>query len=420
MFILPRQLNPEFKLGKKPIGGYKLKPDPRVTFAWMFDTATEEIRDITGRGNNAILETGTPVLRASANARSLGFDGSATGKYTVPDNSDTDPDNDSFCYVLSLTNRDASQSRNVMIKGTTDARIIISFNVGLVKFQLRTGGGTRDLASSGSIATGEPVHIVIRRLRSAETIELFLNGVEVDSVSDSIGSASNSSDMQIYTYNSGTAFDGEINHFRIVRGIVSDQEIKSWAQDEYQFLEPTTPMMYFINSGSGVTGALAETMANDTLAASSTVSYIGSVSETLADDTLSASGSIGVSGSLSETLANDTLAATTVIGYIGSLSETLADDTITSSAKLGYIGSVAETLSDDTLAANGGVGTNGYVTETLQDDTLAATGLIGLTGYAAETLQDDTLASFGTVTGTGTATPPTFQRLTVQNITIGL
>lgn len=250
----------------------------------------------------------------------------------------------------------------------------------------------------------------------------YKNGIlqTITSGGDNSNLADGTTGVDLFTNTSDEEGHVSIRSAVLFKAVLTASEIASLYRDPYQLLKPKSPMFYFISSGSGVTGALAETLANDTLAATAVVGYIGSVSETLADDTLAASGSIGVSGSVNETLANDTLAATAVIGYIGSLSETLADDTLTATAKLGYIGSVAETLADDTLAASGGVGTNGFVNETLQDDTLAASGLIGLTGFLAETLQDDTLASSGTVTGTGTATPPTFQRASVQNITIGL
>lgn len=111
--------------------------------------------------------------------------------------------------------------------------------------------------------------------------------------------------------------------------------------------------------GAGVTGTLATTNANDTLAAAGSPVIVGTLARTNANDTSAASGSPIIVGTSSTTNADDTLAAS---GSSGS----------------SVTGTVAYTNNDDTLSASGWAGiVSGTLTTTNADDTLAAIGNAG-------------------------------------------
>jgi hypothetical protein len=162
-------------------------------------------------------------------------------------------------------------------------------------------------------------------------------------------------------------------------------------------------------AASGTTtilGTLARTLGNDTLAASGTTTVLGTLSKTLGDDTLAASGTVGspVSGTLASTLANDTLAASGTTTVLGTLAKTLANDTLAAAGTTTILGTLARTLGDDTLAASGSVGSavSGTFAGTLGNDTLVSSGTTTVLGSLARTLTNDTLSSNGTTTILGT------------------
>jgi hypothetical protein len=99
-------------------------------------------------------------------------------------------------------------------------------------------------------------------------------------------------------------------------------------------VDPITTALVVIQE---VTGALAVTLEDDSLAASGTVTQniTGSLAVTLEDDTLSASGVVSqnVTGSLNVTLEDDSLSASGVVAVnvSGSLAVTLVDDSLDAS-----------------------------------------------------------------------------------------
>lgn len=145
----------------------------------------------------------------------------------------------------------------------------------------------------------------------------------------------------------------------------------------------------WVTEDAGITGTLAETETDDTLAASGTATppaLTGSLAETEADDTLAASGTVtnAYTGSLAEIEDDDSLAASgsfTPATITGALAETEADDTLAASGTRTvptFTGSLAETEADDTLSAAGTVvnAYTGTLAVTEENDTLAASGAI--------------------------------------------
>ncbi|HEU4854390.1 MAG TPA: hypothetical protein VFS89_03780 [Nitrosospira sp.] len=151
-------------------------------------------------------------------------------------------------------------------------------------------------------------------------------------------------------------------------------------------------------TSSPVTGTLAYTNANDTLAASGKTTVVGTLAVTNASDTVSATGTTTVTGSLAVTNANDTVSATGSPVIVGSLATTNADDTLSASGAVGSAisGTLAVTNADDTVAASGTTTVTGALAYTNAGDTLAATGSTTVTGTLAATNANDTLAASGT------------------------
>jgi hypothetical protein len=158
----------------------------------------------------------------------------------------------------------------------------------------------------------------------------------------------------------------------------------------------------------GVSGTLAATLADDTLAAAGTVAnpVTGTIAATLADDTLAASGTETITGTLASTLADDTLAAsgTAEAGITGTMAVTLADDTLAASGAETISGTLAAILADDVLAASGTVANpvTGTLAVTLAGDTLSAAGTETISGALTASMADDVLAGSGAETITGT------------------
>lgn len=139
--------------------------------------------------------------------------------------------------------------------------------------------------------------------------------------------------------------------------------------------------------GTGVTGTLAVTEQDDSLAAAGTVTpptFTGTLAVTEQDDTLAAAGAVTnptITGTVSFTEADDTLAAAgavTVPTSTGTLAVTEAADTLAAAGTFSpgqRTGSLAVTEADDTLAASGtGTGaTPGVLVATAPTAALVAT-----------------------------------------------
>ncbi len=157
-----------------------------------------------------------------------------------------------------------------------------------------------------------------------------------------------------------------------------------------------------------ITGSLAVTEADDTLASTGVVIVGGALAVTEANDTLSAAGGGLVTGALAVTEANDALSAAGGGVVAGALAVTEANDTLAAAAGPVAGAALAVTEANDTLIAAGGGIVGGALAVTEANDTLAATGSGLVTGALAATEADDALAATGTV-----VTPPILGSLAV-------
>ncbi len=148
-----------------------------------------------------------------------------------------------------------------------------------------------------------------------------------------------------------------------------------------------------------VTGSLASTNANDTSSASGTTTAVGSLATTNANDTSSASGSTTVAGSLATTNANDTVSASGDVGgtVSGSVSYTNVNDSVAATGTTTVVGSLAQTNVNDTVSASGTTTIVGTLNTVNSNDTVVASGASGsVTGTLAYTNNNDALTASGT------------------------
>jgi hypothetical protein len=162
-----------------------------------------------------------------------------------------------------------------------------------------------------------------------------------------------------------------------------------------------------------ITGTLAVTQANETLAASGKTGPTGTLAQTQAHQTLAAAGTFtppAITGTLAQTQAHQTLAATgtvTAPPVTGTLAVTQAHQTLAGSGKFGPVGTLAQTQAHQTLAAAGTVTAppTGTLAVTQAHQTLAAAGTVtapAVTGTLAVTQANETLAGTGVVRVQGT------------------
>lgn len=157
------------------------------------------------------------------------------------------------------------------------------------------------------------------------------------------------------------------------------------------------------SSVSGVSGTLATTNADDTLAASGTTTVVGALARTNANDTSAAAGTTTILGTLARTNANDTSVASGTTTVLGTLARTNANDSSAASGTTTVLGTLATTNANDTLAASGSVGgsISGTLATTNANDTSAASGTTTVVGSLARANAGDASSAAGTTTVTG-------------------
>lgn len=167
-----------------------------------------------------------------------------------------------------------------------------------------------------------------------------------------------------------------------------------------EMAEPQRIWVPFGSASAGVSGSLAVTAANDTLAGTGTTTVTGSLARTNANDTSAASGTTTVTGSLATTNADDGLAASGAVGndVTGSVNVTEQADTLAASGTTAVVGTAAPTNQNDSLAGAGTTTVTGTLARTNADDSLAASGAAGsITGTVDVTNGNDTLSARGSI-----------------------
>jgi hypothetical protein len=199
-------------------------------------------------------------------------------------------------------------------------------------------------------------------------------------------------------------WNGDIDNVAIFNHAFSASTIFQIYQDQWRIFE--SPKRFIggnFSAGSGTTGSVAYTNANDTVSASGTAPVVGTLARTNANDTVSASGTTTVTGSLAKTNANDTVVASGSPIITGALARTNANDTVSASGSPIVTGSLAKTNANDSLNASGSVGSGitGSLAYTNNNDTVSAAGTAPVVGTLARTNANDTVSASGTTTVIG-------------------
>lgn len=154
-----------------------------------------------------------------------------------------------------------------------------------------------------------------------------------------------------------------------------------------------------------VTGTIAATEANDTSAASGAVIVTGTIAANEAADSVSAAGAITVTGSIAASEQNDSSSASGAITVSGSIAVTEQNDSCSAAGSIpvDVTGTVAVTEANDSSAITGTVTVTGSIAVSEANDTVVASGSVvaGVSGSVAVTEQDDSSSASGTITVTG-------------------
>lgn len=242
-------------------------------------------------------------------------------------------------------------------------------------FQLEVGGGSGGATSGGISAiyngslvgsTGNGVlsgsvwtHIAYIKRGTGATSEFYVNGIQTTAVSNNAIDFTETA--SVHTLGRRVAasqlFSGMIQDVRINNFAMSAAQVAELYRNGLQLFAPLPRRIWApAGAGSGSTGTVAYTNANDSGNAAGTTTVVGTLAKTNANDTLAASGSAGssVSGTLAYTNANDTSAASGTTTVTGTVARTNSNDTAAASGWAGSVsGSLAVTNGDDTLSASG-------------------------------------------------------------------
>lgn len=268
-------------------------------------------------------------------------------------------------------------------------------------YEGNTLGASYDGTGALTLEFGKTYRISLVIDSATYTAKAYVNGLLDNTTSAGAGgTAFNTSDgRSVYTgrdlNTAGRQLDAAFNNVSFHNRALSPQEAASFGdldRGQWQLFIPAAKRIWVPDSvGSGVTGTLAKTNANDTSAASGSPVIVGTLAKTNANDTSAASGTTTVVGTLAKTNANDTSAASGTVGSSGST------------------GTVAYTNANDTSAASGTTTVTGTLARTNANDSVVASGWAGIiSGTLAYTNANDTVVasgSGGTEVASSTPTP---------------
>lgn len=129
--------------------------------------------------------------------------------------------------------------------------------------------------------------------------------------------------------------------------------------EPYAILRPRRPVLYSFKAaaGGGITGTMAPTAANDTMAATGVIGIAGTMAPTAGADAMSADGAVASVGSMAASCGADAMAASGVVTDVGTMAATAANDTM---GAVGFVGSITGTMAaqagDDGMIASGTAG----------------------------------------------------------------
>ncbi|MDB5822189.1 MAG: hypothetical protein JWR21_893 [Herminiimonas sp.] len=188
-----------------------------------------------------------------------------------------------------------------------------------------------------------------------------------------------------------TQLDGRIYYIALFNRQLSDAEVLSFTDYNWQVFQAPQQPLYAVAAAAGVNGALGWLEQNDTSAITGSVKVTAAASWTEASDTTSIAASVKVTTAAAWTEASDSTAITGAATVTGSATLTEASDSANLAATAQVNAAASWTEASDTAAIAGLVG-NGVTASavwTEQSDTATITAAATVTSAAAWTEASD-------------------------------
>jgi hypothetical protein len=361
--------------------------DTPIGYWRLGDASGTTMTDSSGNSRNGTYANsptlGTTGLLTSDSDTAVTFASASSQSASVPD--DNSLDNLTAITVEAwikpstvsgtplIVNRDTSTVRSFQFR----------LNAGKLEF-LKTTGTIVTAASASTLSTGTVYHVAA--VYNGTDIRLYINGVlDGTPASATGGMGIITRPLEIGVRAGTNFFNGVIDEVAVYGTGVSATRIAAH---------------YAAGTAVSVTGTLAVTLDDTTLAASGEETFSGTLASTLDDTTLAATGAETFTGTLAATLDDTTLVASGAETFSGTLAATLDDTTLASAGLVAnpVTGTLATTLDDTQFVATGDETFTGTLSTTLDDTTLSAAGAVAIpvTGTLATTLADTTLVATGT------------------------
>ena len=343
----------------------------------------------------------------------------------------------SVACIAYLTDRNAAEEVATVKAGSNYYGILGRGDTAGNQAQAASSGGSfRARISIGSAYSARRVLVATFEPGPLNVGDPVYN-IYVDGVAGTSYSVQSSPINDVATVLASGSYTGVVSGLFVWDRVIDADEVKALGIDNWQMFAPDVRRVYFVapSAASGVTGTLASTLGNVTLASAGTLALSGSAAITLGNVTTTATGSVSIHGAAAITLGAVTSSATGSLALSGAAAISLGDVTAAATGSLTNRGALAATLGAVTLAAAGGSTNTGQVAVTLGDVTtvsaaslsinaqlggtlgpvaLAATGSIRIAGSLAQTLGNVTLASTGVLGSTVTGQAA----ITLGNVTL--
>jgi len=233
---------------------------------------------------------------------------------------------------------------------------------GTLQFGIYTGA-FHGVTSVAKLSTTRYRHVI--GTYDGTTYRLYIDGVLDNSQVDTAPIATNQKVAIGAAFGLGNPiqfFNGFIDEVRVYNRALTPAEVfrlyNNPARDRVPY--QTRGRVKGPTGAASITGTLAITEANDTIAAVGRVAVGGTLAVTEQADTINAAGAVRVAGTLSRTEANDTLSATGTVAALGAITGTLsalqAVQTLIATGLIRVSGGLNVTQAAQTLAAAGIVG----------------------------------------------------------------
>jgi hypothetical protein len=336
--------------------------DTPIGYWRLGDASGTTMTDSSGNARNGTYANtptlGTTGLLTSDSDTAVTFASASSQSASVPDDNSMDGLTNFTVEAWIKPNTVSGTPIILSRDGSTSRQFQFRLNAGKLEFiDLAT---VVTASSAVTLTTGTVYHVAA--VRNGTDIRLYVNGSLTGTPPTSTGAMLSSSRvLEVAVRVGANFFNGVIDEIAVYGSALSATRIAAH---------------YTAGTAVSVTGTLAVTLDDTTLAATGAETFSGTLAATLDDTTLAASGVETFTGTLAITLDDTTLAASGGETFGGTLAATLDDTQLAATGAETFTGTLSTTLDDTTLSASGAVAVpvTGTLAATLADTTLAATG----------------------------------------------